>query len=137
MKVLIIDNYDSFVYNLVQYLGELGAEPIVYDKDALTNRLLGDEMMAERVVAGFLSDISPQIEEVRNLVEAGEVEQAERKSHRIKGVAGNVGGLALRIVAEQMEHACKDGSVALIEELLPRLEQEFAVLRQAMEKSSR
>ena len=26
MKLLVIDNYDSFTYNLVQYLGELGAE---------------------------------------------------------------------------------------------------------------
>ena len=31
----MIDNYDSFVYNLVQYLGELGAEPIVRRHDAL------------------------------------------------------------------------------------------------------
>lgn len=29
MKVLLIDNYDSFVYNIAQYLGELGASPIV------------------------------------------------------------------------------------------------------------
>jgi anthranilate synthase/aminodeoxychorismate synthase-like glutamine amidotransferase len=34
-RVLVIDNYDSFVYNLVQYLGELGAEPIVHRHDAL------------------------------------------------------------------------------------------------------
>jgi anthranilate synthase/aminodeoxychorismate synthase-like glutamine amidotransferase len=33
-KVLVIDNYDSFVYNLVQYLGELGAEPVVVRNDA-------------------------------------------------------------------------------------------------------
>jgi anthranilate synthase/aminodeoxychorismate synthase-like glutamine amidotransferase len=33
-RVLVIDNYDSFVYNLVQYLGELGAEPVVYRHDA-------------------------------------------------------------------------------------------------------
>jgi len=32
----VIDNYDSFTYNLVQYLGELGAEPAVYRNDALT-----------------------------------------------------------------------------------------------------
>jgi anthranilate synthase/aminodeoxychorismate synthase-like glutamine amidotransferase len=31
--VLVIDNYDSFVYNLVQYLGELGAEPVVHRHD--------------------------------------------------------------------------------------------------------
>jgi anthranilate synthase component II len=34
-RVLVIDNYDSFVYNLVQYLGELGAEPIVHRHDAI------------------------------------------------------------------------------------------------------
>ncbi|MGI8492460.1 MAG: anthranilate synthase component II [Acidimicrobiales bacterium] len=34
-RVLVIDNYDSFVYNLVQYLGQLGAEPVVYRNDAL------------------------------------------------------------------------------------------------------
>lgn len=35
-RVLVIDSYDSFVYNLVQYLGELGAEPIVVRNDQLT-----------------------------------------------------------------------------------------------------
>lgn len=34
-RVLLIDNYDSFVYNLVQELGELGAEPIVHRNDAI------------------------------------------------------------------------------------------------------
>jgi anthranilate synthase/aminodeoxychorismate synthase-like glutamine amidotransferase len=35
-RILVIDSYDSFVYNLVQYLGELGADPIVYRNDALS-----------------------------------------------------------------------------------------------------
>ncbi len=34
-RILVIDNYDSFVYNLVQYLGQLGAEPLVYRNDAI------------------------------------------------------------------------------------------------------
>ena len=34
--ILVIDNYDSFTYNLVQYLGELGAELAVYRNDAIT-----------------------------------------------------------------------------------------------------
>ncbi len=36
MKVLVIDNYDSFVYNLVQYIGELGAEIVVFRNDKVT-----------------------------------------------------------------------------------------------------
>ncbi len=35
-KILMIDNYDSFTYNLVQYLGELGQELLVYRNDKLT-----------------------------------------------------------------------------------------------------
>lgn len=34
--LLMIDNYDSFTYNLVQYLGELGAEVVVYRNDRIT-----------------------------------------------------------------------------------------------------
>ena len=36
MRVLVIDNYDSFTYNLVQYLGELGAEVLVKRNDEVT-----------------------------------------------------------------------------------------------------
>jgi anthranilate synthase/aminodeoxychorismate synthase-like glutamine amidotransferase len=39
--LLVIDNYDSFTYNLVQYLGELGREPIVRRNDALTVEEVG------------------------------------------------------------------------------------------------
>ena len=35
-RILVLDNYDSFTYNLVQYLGELGAEPIVVRNDAMS-----------------------------------------------------------------------------------------------------
>jgi anthranilate synthase/aminodeoxychorismate synthase-like glutamine amidotransferase len=35
-RVLVVDNYDSFVYNLVQELGELGADPVVYRNDAIS-----------------------------------------------------------------------------------------------------
>ena len=34
--ILVIDNYDSFTYNLVQYLGELGADPMVRRNDEVT-----------------------------------------------------------------------------------------------------
>ena len=36
MRILVIDNYDSFVYNIAQILGELGAEPVVVRNDKIT-----------------------------------------------------------------------------------------------------
>jgi anthranilate synthase/aminodeoxychorismate synthase-like glutamine amidotransferase len=50
-RVLVIDNYDSFVYNLVQYLGELGADPVVHRND----RLSVEEALALRPDAVLLS----------------------------------------------------------------------------------
>jgi anthranilate synthase/aminodeoxychorismate synthase-like glutamine amidotransferase len=44
MRVLVIDNYDSFTYNLVQYLGELGAELEVVRNDRATT----PELLARR-----------------------------------------------------------------------------------------
>jgi len=44
VKVLVIDNYDSFTYNLVQYLGELGADPDVVRNDAASV----DELLRSR-----------------------------------------------------------------------------------------
>src|SRR3954465_12483968 len=40
--ILVIDNYDSFTYNLVQYLGELGADPLVRRNDAIGVEEIGD-----------------------------------------------------------------------------------------------
>lgn len=49
MKVLLIDNYDSFAYNIAQYLGELGASPITYRNDAITARGV-KELKPDRIV---------------------------------------------------------------------------------------
>jgi para-aminobenzoate synthetase component 2 len=66
--ILVIDNYDSFTYNLVQYLGELGAEPHVYRNDAITIeqiRLLGPERMLISPGPGVPKDAGITIESIR------------------------------------------------------------------------
>ncbi len=47
--LLMIDNYDSFTYNLVQYLGELGAETRVFRNDAITVAQVA-ELAPERII---------------------------------------------------------------------------------------
>jgi anthranilate synthase/aminodeoxychorismate synthase-like glutamine amidotransferase len=74
MRVLVIDNYDSFTYNLVQYLGELGAEPEVVRNDAATIAEL-IEGRPDRVVVSpgpcTPTDAGVSIEAVRAFAEAG------------------------------------------------------------------
>ena len=49
--IVIIDNYDSFVYNLAQYLGELGAEVEVHRNDALTLEEIEDKGPSHLVIS--------------------------------------------------------------------------------------
>src|ERR1700724_1355099 len=74
MRVLVVDNYDSFTYNLVQYLGELGAE-----LDVVRNDRAGvDELIAlapDRVVVSpgpcTPAEAGISLEVVRRFPEAG------------------------------------------------------------------
>ena len=73
-RVLVIDNYDSFVYNLVQYLGELGAEPIVHRHDAITIEAM-DEIAPDAVLIspgpGRPSDAGLSNDAIRHFGEGG------------------------------------------------------------------
>lgn len=48
--LLVIDNYDSFTYNLVQYLGELGAEMKVYRNDEITVEEIENRLKPEKIL---------------------------------------------------------------------------------------
>jgi anthranilate synthase/aminodeoxychorismate synthase-like glutamine amidotransferase len=74
MKVLVIDNYDSFTYNLVQYLGELGAEiEVVRNDKAEVAELL--ERGADRLVVSpgpcTPAEAGISVEAIRAFAEAG------------------------------------------------------------------
>jgi anthranilate synthase/aminodeoxychorismate synthase-like glutamine amidotransferase len=74
MKALVIDNYDSFTYNLVQYLGELGAEiEVVRNDKATVPELL--ERGADRLVVSpgpcTPNEAGVSVEAVRAFAEAG------------------------------------------------------------------
>jgi para-aminobenzoate synthetase component 2 len=50
MRVLVIDNYDSFTYNLVQYLGELGEEILVRRNDAVTINEVESDIRPDKIL---------------------------------------------------------------------------------------
>jgi anthranilate synthase/aminodeoxychorismate synthase-like glutamine amidotransferase len=73
-RVLVIDNYDSFVYNLVQELGELGADPVVFRNDAIDVsgiRAEGPDAVLISPGPGRPEDGGVSLEAIRSL--AGEI----------------------------------------------------------------
>ena len=50
MKILILDNYDSFVYNLAQYIGSQGATPEVYRNDAISINQIKNRVKPDAIV---------------------------------------------------------------------------------------
>lgn len=71
--LLVIDNYDSFTYNLVQYLGELGAEMRVFRNDEITIEEIENEIKPDKILIspgpGTPDDAGVSLEVLRKFVE--------------------------------------------------------------------
>jgi signal transduction histidine kinase/DNA-binding response OmpR family regulator/HPt (histidine-containing phosphotransfer) domain-containing protein len=110
------------------------ADTPVFDKAALMQRLLDDDELARVVIAGFLEDIPLQIQTLKDYLEAGDVIGTERQAHTIKGASANIGGEALRAIANELEKLGKSGDLPAVRERMGELELQFARLRVVLEK---
>ena len=106
----------------------------VFDESAFMRRLMGDEELAKVVITGFLEDIPLQIRALMDSIDAGDIYQAERHAHTIKGAAANIGAEALRAVAFEMEKSGKSGNLAFIRAGAAGLERQFECLREVLKK---
>src|SRR5258708_33549781 len=87
--VFVLDNYDSFTYNLVQYMGELGAEMVIRRNDELTPAEV-EALRPERILISpgpcTPQDAGISIELIKHFAKA---------KRRVAGVGGGVGGVAM------------------------------------------
>jgi para-aminobenzoate synthetase component II len=73
VRILVLDNYDSFTYNLVQYLGELGADPVVIRNDVAPPQEAYEHFAPARIVIspgpGIPEDAGYSVDYVKGLGE--------------------------------------------------------------------
>jgi histidine phosphotransfer protein HptB len=106
------------------------ADPSVIDPQAIENlRALnpGDNDDFLREIAGiFLEDTPQRIAELDQSLAAGDLPKFTRAAHSIKGSSANLGAMALRAVAEKLEHQCRTQGLVEVTALLADLKSEFA-----------
>jgi two-component system, sensor histidine kinase and response regulator len=105
----------------------------VFDRDEMLDFLSGDKDMAGKIIKIFLQDMPGQMQTMKELVEQDKLEQAEDQAHKIKGAAGNIGGMAMYETAYAMERAGRSGDFNQVQSLMSHLEQQFDELKTILE----
>ncbi len=108
--------------------------PPVFDLSGMMTRLMDDDELADMVTQDFLEDVPKRISALKGHLEAEDARGAERQAHTIKGASSNVGGEVLRAVAFEMEKSANIGDMEAFRARLPKLEMEFARLKEAIEQ---
>jgi PAS domain S-box-containing protein len=105
----------------------------IFNREEFLERVLGDEDLAETIMAEFLADMPAQIKTMRSYIEQNKSEQAGAQAHKIKGAAGNLSATALRDISRLMEEAAKATDLETLNQLMPQLENCFNELKTVME----
>jgi CheY-like chemotaxis protein/HPt (histidine-containing phosphotransfer) domain-containing protein len=107
----------------------------VFRPDALLARLSGDEELARKVVAGFLSRLPQQVTALRLSVEKHDAQSTSLQAHALKGAAATVAADSLRAACCELQNRAKAGDFARALALVPKLEEEVNLLAAAVRQS--
>jgi signal transduction histidine kinase/DNA-binding response OmpR family regulator/HPt (histidine-containing phosphotransfer) domain-containing protein len=113
------------------------SEAPVFDRAGFCNRLMGREDLMTKVLAIFVKDTPRLIDTLKEQVTSGNVENAWKQAHAIKGAAANIGGEALRAIAFEMEKAGRSGDIDRIRVMMPSLESGFEQLKQVVAENAK
>jgi CheY-like chemotaxis protein len=120
--------------NRREYVTRTG--PRTFNFDDLVERL-GDEETAGLIMEAFLKEMPEAMSALEKSLRTGDFLLSGRNAHTIKGVAGNIGGEALREAALQFERAAKDGDTKLLHALRERVHAEYCALKDEIERMLR
>jgi HPt (histidine-containing phosphotransfer) domain-containing protein len=112
----------------------VSSEEAVFDEAGMMDRMMDDEDLARKVIAGYLQDLPTQIPALVAYLDAGDVTGATRQAHSMKSAAASVGGEVVRKLAFGMEAAAKSGDLASVSGGVPALEVQVARLTETLQQ---
>jgi signal transduction histidine kinase/CheY-like chemotaxis protein len=100
-------------------------EQVVLDREALLNRMMGDEELARKITAGFLRDAPLQLARLRKHAERGDLQSVRMQAHALRGAASTVSAVAMAATATQIEYTAASDDLGSSLSLIPLLEKRF------------
>jgi two-component system sensor histidine kinase/response regulator len=110
-----------------------GQEP-VFDYDTLNQRMMNDLELMRSVGEIFISDMTSQIDQIKEWIKQADTEQIRATAHKIKGASANICGMALSAQARRAEDFAKSDQPQEAARILPVLIAEWEKLRQQIEE---
>jgi PAS domain S-box-containing protein len=109
-------------------------ESIIFDRKGFLQRVGGDIDFAKTLAIEFLTQIPLKIDRLQSAAATGDIENAAKLAHAIKGAASNLGGLAVHQSAREIEIAGKAGNQQSVAGLVPLLQRRFEELMHTLQK---
>jgi len=107
----------------------------IFDRAAFKKRMLDNEEIIKQIIAGILQSMPKMIDELRQYITDGDIDNTRRLAHTIKGAAANLGCELLRQAALKMELASKSDDMKKVSELMPGLENEWIKLEPVLQEA--
>jgi HPt (histidine-containing phosphotransfer) domain-containing protein len=106
-----------------------GLTDSIFDWDGLLHRLMGDEDLAKEIIDDFLKQIPDNLFAVKKALNNKDLLLVQREAHIIKGASGNVGAVALREIAEQIEIAGEAKDLVTAGSFVAELDTQLKILK--------
>ena len=121
------------VRNIIPAADESSSYGSPFQRDELLARLLGDEELLHMVVEEFLASMPAYIDTLQKSLAAGDIVEAKRHAHTIKGASANLSAESLRQLALLIEQEIAEGNDDRVEQMVAELAVEFARFQQAID----
>lgn len=106
-----------------------GLTDSIFDWDGLLHRLMGDEDFAKEIIDDFLKQIPFNLTAIKEALNKQDLLLVKREAHIIKGASGNVGAVALREIAEQIEIAGEAKDLVTAGSFVAELDTQLKILK--------
>jgi CheY-like chemotaxis protein/HPt (histidine-containing phosphotransfer) domain-containing protein len=108
---------------------------VIFNQEELLARLMGDRIVAGKVLAAFVSDAPRQLRTLKAMLEAGDAQGARLQAHTLRGATATVSAEALRTLCCEAQEAASAGNLHRALALVPRLEEQFKLLLATLKQS--